>query len=548
MPSSLGFELPPESGPDQSIAPLPTARTAFIGRTLRGPVNRVTLIKSFAEFAQIFGGLWQPSTLGYAVEQFFDNGGREALIVRVENGARPATLDLGAGGERLRLCAVRPGTREFLRACVDYDHIPADRTSDFNLTVQRVRLQGTLRVEDQEIFANLSLQPDSPRHLPAALARSELIRVAGPLPARRPDLTPDPASGLATGYVPSNCDGDDGGPLSDYDLIGSVAERTGLFAFGAADQFNFLCIPPIARDRDVSVCTLLVAARLCRARHALLLVDPPRDWATADEALAALRDWDFRSEDALMFFPRILAHDKLRGRFETFAPSGAVAGMLARWDEAAPPWTRREQPVDLVLRQGFRPNCLVPDDRRLRLGARGVNSLQSLRTAVNTAPPLCTLVAVSAAAAERRSLRSRRLALHVLGCIEHGTRWTVTAPRPDAGAVVEAQVRAFLERLHAEGAFGECSAGDAYFVTTQLAPSRPAPGQFASSEPAPAQPDFQLLVGLAAARLGEFHSYRICHTSAGSTVRPVTLNRLNNLRYSPGEIEWADRLAEELRH
>ena len=37
-------------------------------------------IKSFAGFQYVFGGLWQPSLLGYAIEQFFDNGGREALI------------------------------------------------------------------------------------------------------------------------------------------------------------------------------------------------------------------------------------------------------------------------------------------------------------------------------------------------------------------------------------------------------------------------------------------------------------------------------------
>ena len=52
---------------------------------------------SFAEFQHIFGGLWQPSPLGYAVEHFFDNGGREALVVRVVNGARSATLTLSAG-------------------------------------------------------------------------------------------------------------------------------------------------------------------------------------------------------------------------------------------------------------------------------------------------------------------------------------------------------------------------------------------------------------------------------------------------------------------
>jgi hypothetical protein len=60
-PSTLGLQVQEERGPDQTIARLGTARTAFVGRTLRGPVNRPVLIKSFAEFQHVFGGLWQPS-------------------------------------------------------------------------------------------------------------------------------------------------------------------------------------------------------------------------------------------------------------------------------------------------------------------------------------------------------------------------------------------------------------------------------------------------------------------------------------------------------
>src|ERR1700733_1554729 len=125
-PNKLGIQVAAERGPDQSIAHLPTARTAFVGRTLRGPVNRPVLIKSFAEFQHVFGGLWQPSLLGYAVEQFFDNGGREGFIVRVANGARSVTLTLKAVSQTLRLQALRPGTREYLRASVDFDNIPSD--------------------------------------------------------------------------------------------------------------------------------------------------------------------------------------------------------------------------------------------------------------------------------------------------------------------------------------------------------------------------------------------------------------------------------------
>ena len=99
-------------GADSAIAALPTAVTAFVGRTLRGPVNQPVAIGSFAEFHQVFGGLWQPSSLSYAVEQFFEHGGERAVVVRVVNGGAAATITLPCGPQSLTLVARSPGSRE----------------------------------------------------------------------------------------------------------------------------------------------------------------------------------------------------------------------------------------------------------------------------------------------------------------------------------------------------------------------------------------------------------------------------------------------------
>ena len=61
-----------------------TSITAFIGSALRGPTDMPGSVNSFADFQRLYGGLWAQSTLGYAVQQFFLNGGSQALIVRVE--------------------------------------------------------------------------------------------------------------------------------------------------------------------------------------------------------------------------------------------------------------------------------------------------------------------------------------------------------------------------------------------------------------------------------------------------------------------------------
>ncbi len=532
-PSNVGLRLEQERAPSLGIARLGTARTAFVGRTLRGPVSRPVFLKSFAEFQLIFGGLWQPSPLGYAIEQFFDNGGREAIVVRVVNGARASTLTLAAGSGTLRLRAVRPGTREFLRACVDYDNIAPGNPLEFNLTVQRVRAQGTEQVEDQEIFSRMSLKPDAPRFVKRLLAESELIELAGELPAERPDRTLDGASGVASRYVSSNADGDDGAPLSDYDLIGSESGRTGLFSLELGESFNFLCIPPLSRSQDVGPSTLLVAARYCKERRALLIVDPPSGWHTADDALRGMREWEFASDHAFMYFPRILAHDKLRGHFESFAPGGAVAGMLARSDEQFPVWgpARSE---DAVLRPGYRPSCLVAEDRRKRLASVGVNTIQAVRSAARIGVSPRTLAAGSAGAADWQSLALKRLALFILNSVERGTRWVVGAPpQANLAELVSTQVSHFFERLHQAGSFGERPMEEAFFVICDARLNQ-VPGEF------------QMLIGFAASRRREFHSFRITHTAAGSRVTAASLNRLNDVQFSPEEIEWVDALAKRL--
>ncbi len=528
-PSSPGLQVQEERSPEQTIARLGTARTAFVGRTLRGPVNRPVLLKSFAEFQHAFGGLWQPSPLGYAVEHFFDNGGREALIARVVNGARAATLTLPAGPSKITLRAVSPGTREFLRASIDYDNIAAADAARFNLTVQRVRIQGGSHVEDQEIFPNLSMVSGDERFIGGILAQSELVRLVGDLPALRPDPTLDAAGGRSAAYVSSNADGDDGAPLTDYDLIGSEIERTGLHSLDAAAYFNLLCIPPLSREQDVGPSALLVAARYCKAHRALLIVDPPFAWHTADDALRGLRDWEFCTENALMYFPRILAHDKLRGHFEAFAPCGAVAGMLARTDETCPVWAPAKL-EEALLRPGYRPTCLVPEDRRMRLLLRGVNTLQAVRSVARIGVKPRTLAAGAAGAQDWQNLAARRLALFIVNSIERGTRWVLTAPpQVDVAETVTAQTRIFFEQLYEGGAFAARRMEEAFFVVCDARSN-----------------EFQLLIGFAATRRMEFHSFRISHSASGSKVQPVSLDRANLAEYCPAELEWVDKLASQL--
>jgi uncharacterized protein len=516
---------PARSRTEPIIARLPTAVTAFVGRTLKGPVQRPVAVSSFAEFQHVFGGLWQPSTLSYAVEQFFDHGGAHAIIVRVANGARPPTISLPAGGGTLRLIGVNPGSREFLRASVDYDGIPEGDTDRFNLVIQRVRSAASELIEDQEIFRRATLRPDSGRCLADLLLQSRLARIIEPLPAHRPERSAPGPGGSAIGYAFSNPDGDDGGPLTNYDVIGSAVMGTGLFALSAAEGFNFLCIPPLSRDQDVGLSALLVAGRYCRERHAMLIVDPPASWTSVREALDGMRTWPFRSDSALMYYPRVQALDRLRGRLESFASCGAVAGMLAR-SEVRPLWSVDND--EAALRPGIRPAVSVADADRLRLAQVGINTLPAPRTSGGgIRVEARTLAAGGSGFSNWKYLSARRLALWVASSVERGTRWVLLEQNgPAVWARARALVESFLEVLAGQGAFAGTDPGDRYFVICDERVNRP---------DTVADGRVNLLFGFATSRPGEFDTWLVTHHPAASRVRPVSVNRQATSRQ---RVEW----------
>jgi hypothetical protein len=510
-----GIQITETPGAEQPIARASAHLTAFVGRTLRGPVNQPVLVQSFADFQQEFGGLWQPSPLSYAVEHFFEQGGRQAVIVRVANGAAPVTLSLRCGRQTLQLEARAPGTREFLRASIDYDQLDAEDEQRFNLVVQRVRSPGSERIESQEIFRGLSIDPSSPRFVAMALIESNLVRVRGEVPTTRPDRTLMPGTNLPVGYVSSNPDGDDGRPISDYDVIGSATRRSGLFALEDVDELAFLYIPPLSRTIDVGVSTVLVAAKFCRQRRAMLIVDPPTAWDTAAAAVRGLKRLNFHSDHALMFFPRIAATDRLRGRPEIFGNGGAVAGLLSRTGEAVSAAIAAQDPEPL-LRAGARLAREVGSADRWSLAAHGVNVLHAVRSADRERPPLRTLACGASASSDWSYLSQRRFALFVINSIERGTRWCVLRPGdPTVWARVALQVRRFLSELLSAGAFASVPHDQAYSVICD--------GRINdASEPH----IVNILVQFAATHAGEYHSFMVSHSVNGATVRPVLVNRL----------------------
>jgi len=154
-----------------TITGVATSITAFIGAASRGPTNSAITINNFGDFENTFGGLWVSSTLGFAVRDFFLNGGSQAVVVRLyhaapaNGGNAPATAAAIDFGDYKFLAASEGTWGVALRVAVDLDNIPAAvatslgvaPTDLFNLTVVDT---GTGTAER---FANLTFKDTAPR-------------------------------------------------------------------------------------------------------------------------------------------------------------------------------------------------------------------------------------------------------------------------------------------------------------------------------------------------------------------------------------------------
>jgi hypothetical protein len=451
-------EMAPMDGP-VDLSSETTA--AFIGRALRGPLNTPVLLRNFAEFRRRFGGMWQRSSLSMAVEQFFDHGGRQLYVVRVANGARGAMICIPAAQGVLVLRAVEPGSTESIRASVDYDGINANDTLHFNLTLQRVAPDTGL-VVDQEIYRQLSCDKDDRNFIGSALTGSELALPQFPLPAGRPKPTTNAANRFDPGYVGHAQAGTDGGPLSDYDLVGSAVAGTGVFALNQVERFDLLYMPPPGRQKDLGPAAILAAELYCRRRGAMLLLDPPRAWNTAAAALSGTRDAGYASPNILSYFPRMYC------RTDDGVPravGGALAGVLCKLDRNHGPWGGLEQ-KDLGFTRDLVPAVeLAPDDAR-RLVREGLNVIAGPPGRAVTVSGSVTLARNCPADRNFACLGVRRLCLMITNAIERATRWAVFQPNEvQLADRIHAQVHAYLSRLADAGAFADdhfiiqCDAG-----------------------------------------------------------------------------------------
>ncbi len=469
MPASLTYpgvyieEVP--SGV-RTITGVATSITAFVGRARRGVTNEPTRIQNYADYERAFGGLWAESTMSYAVSHYFLHGGTDAIIVRVHNGATAATLTLPAGAETLTLVATSPGEwGNNLQATVDYDTKDKDEASPdvnlFNLTIEEIN-PDTGNAIATETFLNVSMSDASPRSIEKVLEYSSvLVQVQGALPSVRPD----PVTST------DNIDGGNGSPVTDTEVTGDEAARTGIYALDKTDLFNLLYIPPLTRDTDVGVDTTLAdAAKYCQDRRALLIIDPGATWTTVAAAVTGINDIRAKLGNALainasVYFPRLKMADPLKeNRTETFAPGGAVAGIYARTDSQRGVW-KAPAGIDASLAGVRELSYKLSDGENGTINQLGLNALRTFPVYGNVVWGARTLAGADRLSSEWKYVPIRRLALFIEESLYRGSQWVVFEPNDEPlWAQIRLNVGSFMQSLFRQGAFQGSSPREAYFV------------------------------------------------------------------------------------
>lgn len=435
----------------RTITGVSTSITAFVGRALRGPTDKATSIHGFADYIRIFGGLWKESNMSYAVYQYFLNGGKDAIIVRVHKDATAAIFE--RDDTTLQLKASNPGSWG-KNLSISVNHDLDDEKLEEDDTLFNLIIEDPAGVT--ETFLNLSTKSDSPRFITRVLEQeSNLIRVEGPVPPGQP---PEDEPEVHEFEYTENSSSD-GNPITANEIKGDSAAKTGIYALDNADLFNLLCIP--ADDRSNAYADAL---EYCEKRRAMLLIDPPDEWITKDKAKSKIDDLD-RHKNAALFFPRIKAPDPNEEyRLREFAPSGAVAGVIARTDGQRGVW-KAPAGIEATLIGVPDLEVQLTDEENGELNPLGINCLRILPSVGRVVWGARTMRGADRLADQWKYLPVRRMALYIEESLYRGTQWVVFEPNDEKlWSQIRLNVGAFMHNLFTQGAFQGTDPKKAYFV------------------------------------------------------------------------------------
>jgi phage tail sheath protein FI len=455
-----------ERGP-RPIEGVPTSTAAIIGETERGPI-KPRLVTSYKEFQRWFGGVFGDSKfVPYAVNGFFENGGRRLFVGRIigkEAKAAAATVDAytvracgsGAWANRvwafitpsstIRIGAGGPAPVGFRLQLAYWNAVPEGGL--FNPFKERSRLPRPNMTED---YDDLVLDEGSPDFYQKRLLDSSTLAV----------LERDPAAALA---LPGGLDGalgggDDGGAalgIADYlgeRVTGQREQEQGLAAL-ALDPYRevSLVYSPAASD-DVAKA---IVAHCEATRFRFAVIDSAR-------TVGNLADLEPRSlvtdtQYGAYYFPWISVADPQTGARKVVPPGGHVLGVYARTDSERGVF---KAPANEILRGAIELAADITDSQQDMLNPRGVNVTRSFAGRGIRVWGARTLSSNGL----WKYVSVRRLFIFLERSIYEGTQWVVFEPNdPRLWARVTDTITLFLRTQWRQGALFGRTEEQAFFV------------------------------------------------------------------------------------
>jgi phage tail sheath protein FI len=449
MPQPLlqpGVYIEEVSSGVRTITGVATSIALFLGWAARGPVDRAVRIASFSDYQRTYGGLDLRTPLGYAVKQFFDNGGADAYVLRlVGAGAAPASVTIGA----LTITASSPGlwgTGYAIRTT----QRPAPNNARFKVEVLD-KNNGNAVVES---FENVSMDSSDPRFVESVINnRSAFITVSAASAATPVNTTSDLAGAAADGAVLAPSTAAFHAALLANFGIGSITDRI--------DIFNLLCVPG-----ETDAATLATLQGHCHDRRAFLIVDAdPLATVASLNAGAPAALTGSNAVNSAIFFPWVRAPDPLaQGALVDFPPCGFVAGVFARTDSNRGVW-KAPAGSEASLNGAVGLAITMSDAENGQLNPLGINCLRTLPVYGNVVWGSRTLNGENDRGSEWKYIPVRRMALFLEESLYRGTQWVVFEPNDEPlWAQIRLNIGAFLQGLFRQGAFQGQTAKEAYFV------------------------------------------------------------------------------------
>jgi Bacteriophage tail sheath protein len=488
-------ELPSGVHPISGVS---TSVAAFVGWASQGPIDRPALVTSWADFESQCGGLDPRSYLGYAVNQFFSNGGQQAYVVRLvadgtgattapafagliitgltfDTTAAPApsivTIATGGGGG-LALAARNPGSWGDNYAI----RIEPEQGDYARLTLAIIYTNPNTQAQSVvESFQNLSLALNDPQSRYAVgVINTEsnflTAKMGNPaltitnVPAVPPATLPPP--GAATISLGG---GDDGTVLNPAVTPGAGPFETALNVDGSGTGVHLLDTVPIinllAVPAEADPSTIAALQAYCVRRQAFLIVDcepsdtfatlqgGPNDLTTGVDAI-----------NSAFYFPWLTAFDAAQNVLRPFPPSGFVAGVYVATDASRGVW-KAPAGIDagLIGQTGLAVN--LNDQQAGVLNTQAINCIRNLSPYGDVVWGARTLRGANQGGSEWQYVPIRRFQLYIEASISLGIQWAVFEPNGEAlWQQIRLNVGAFMQSLFVQGAFQGATPAQAYYL------------------------------------------------------------------------------------